>query len=210
MKLYSIAQSKRYRYQYRQFLRANANSPLVHVHCPKAGGTSLSSALCQVGPGHFPLKEVVRCRQVPIETIVTTVRSPADRMISTFKYAHSTHLASLHAPTWIVTRYVGVSELICAPEFEALVQHHYFFTPHSTLLDGIDDIAANHVYLRFTHLEADAEKVLGLRLPRQNIGSDSGRSPQSLTLTDKAVDKLHNLYARDYELLDTVTSLYQG
>lgn len=199
--LLCAAHNLKYRRKYRHFLTRSAGCTTVFMHPPKTAGRSLAKALDLPDPGHFSFAEVMASRTAKIDRIVFATREPEDRLLSIFKMSRKPNQAKFHNPLYPLRAYASAEEFILSENFAVFVQRHYFFRPQRYFIEPALQHAGvqNKVWIRFESLAADVKDRLGVEIAHVNKSPDLGEA--TLSLSEKARNRLQAAYATDYELL---------
>lgn len=205
--IYCRLHSVLYRFRSRRFIRANASSDILYVHCPKSAGQSIAALLEIEGPGHFTLSEQINFsgRKSLPKIVVMSVRDPVDRMISTFKYSRKQQHKKFTSPLYFMKKFEQLEDFVRSPIFPICVKHHYFFKSQAKMGDGIFSLSKSIKleFVRFYCIEEDVRRLIGKPMPHKNSSSNF-ISKAKYSLTKKAVEILEEEYGEDIVFLKVV------
>ena len=182
----------------------------IYVHVPKCGGKSIISGFYGLGVhdgfGHAEInlyRALLGPRRFREYTKFTVMRDPIARCLSAYHFGKRGGFGGKadqgHAHTFAT---MSFEEFVLNGTLDTYFTRHTIFKPQAKFICGPDGaVLVDHI-CRLETLEADLRAVLGrsfdhFEIPKMNM-TDYDRSP---SLDPAVINKLKDLYARDYEIL---------
>jgi hypothetical protein len=179
----------------------------IFIHIPKAAGSSIGNAL--IGhdkPGHFSIQEYMSASQdfLLSKFTFTFTRHPVSRFISAYNYLTSApkNESDRRFAKQVMSNYNGINGFILDFLTSDKLYSHIHFYPQTYFLVCNDILAVDFIG-RFENLTTDFDHVCTIIgktavLPHSNKTQDPGGET---CLCSDAVEKLYDLYQKDFQLL---------
>ncbi|USD41282.1 sulfotransferase family 2 domain-containing protein [Vibrio sp. SCSIO 43135] len=186
---------------YRSFFNETKS---IFIHIPKAAGTSVSHALYNKDPGHYPLRKYEHADEVKFREYFkfSVVRDPVTRIISTYYYIKKRDSIKFdkHHPFYFISKYDTLNDFVQGGLTESLVREHYFFWSQSYYLSDKNGNIAVDYFAKMENLDEDFNYILkkiniDKELRKRNAGNNKENKE---ILTPKSIEVIYNLYKDDY------------
>ena len=179
----------------------------IFVHIPKTAGTSISQALYKEQPKHHPLKIYKNLDSERFENYFkfAFVRSPYDRLYSTYRYARKISHPVYRGPLSDIAKYDSFEQFVFEWCDRQKISEHYFLKAQVDYLSlGGDSIDVDFVG-KFENLQEDFNrlcKLIGIdaTLPVSNVSTSDSERKSAYTTEMK--NKISDIYKLDFELFD--------
>ncbi len=181
----------------------SSNCPLVFIHIPKTGGTTINEIAkvegikwryngdrrrysCQCNTWHIPPNEKIRELNIPTFCVV---RNPYERVISEYRFRnHFTSVESLN--DYIACRIKNLESPECIDDCHWIPQHQYVtYCDHA---------------LKYENLKEDFDNLmiqykLKMRMDIHRNKSE-GKSFQISDISEENIKRINQYYRKDFEM----------
>lgn len=186
-----------------------AQAPYFLLHVPKCAGTSIVNALHRPDPGHLLVTDLDLDSQKALSGLpaLIVIRNPVDRIVSTFRYAHSQHQNNEASYLLNITRYDDINDWVCNSLPRYVVSKHYFFRSARAYIREAQAIGMLVHAIAMDNLNGSFslfhERMTGmsLSLPLSNRSHAEADAAEKLTKTSREV--IRSLYSDDVHLHDS-------